>query len=92
MWAGSLLRSVGITAKELQCGSSAGGTLTWLKWWSRVCCWFSTPNSGRKAEREKKMKGSMQSLKWIVNVLCRYQASSFCSLSLVYQSEVTITV
>lgn len=41
MWAGSLLRSVGITAKELQCVSSAGGT-------------FSTPNSGRRAEREKR--------------------------------------
>ena len=54
MWAGSLLRSVGITAKELQCGSSASGTLTWLKWWSRVCCWFSTPNSGWRAERKKK--------------------------------------
>lgn len=43
-------------------------------------------------KEKKRMKGSMQSLKWIVNVLCRYQASSFCSLSLVYQSEVTITV
>lgn len=54
MWSGSLLRSVGITVKEHDL--STGGTVTWLKW--RSGSWF--PNSGRRAEREKKDTKSVQ--------------------------------